>query len=184
MPNEKRTQLNINIDPKLLLRLKSEAIKEGKTLTKFVVDQLEGMPKNNQLDSLEKRLLRIEEYLKLNENLDSHEKKIGSIFTDDGARKYGEVAKKLFDSHLKLKKISQETALQELGECLNKYPHSQPELVFGILLGIHQLTGLEMTKAYRYGSCAMRSALIDWSNDSLEPLNEAFLNAVITKSLA
>ena len=35
MPRE-RTQLNINIDPALLIKLKSEAIKQGKTLTDFV----------------------------------------------------------------------------------------------------------------------------------------------------
>ena len=73
--------------------------------------------------------------------------------------------------------------MQELAANLEKLPHSSPELVFQILLGNHDLTGLEMTNAYRYGACAMRTALVDWSNDPLEDLNEAFLNAVITKSL-
>ena len=39
MPRD-RTQLNINIDPALLLKLKSEEIKQGKTLTTFVLDHL------------------------------------------------------------------------------------------------------------------------------------------------
>ncbi len=179
-----RTQLNINIDPELLLKLKSEATKNGKTLTKFVTDQLEKMPISSDQDSLEQRLNKIEEYLHLTKGLSVSQKQMGSIFTDNGAKKYGQVAKKLFDAHLDRKKMLQEDGLQELAIILKKYPNSNPELVFGILLGIHDLTGLEMTRAYRYGSCAMRSALSDWCKDSLEPLNEAFLSAVITKSLA
>ena len=73
--------------------------------------------------------------------------------------------------------------MKELGAHLIKLPYSSPELVFQILLGNQQLTGLEMTNAYRHGSCAMRTALSQWCNDSLEELNEAFLNSVITKSL-
>ena len=73
--------------------------------------------------------------------------------------------------------------MKELAVKLAKLPHSSPELVFQILLGNHDLKGIEMTNAYRHGSCAMRTALVEWSNDSLEDLNEAFLNAVITKSL-
>ena len=51
MPRE-RTQLNINIDPALLLKLKSEAIKQGKTLTDFVVEQLKYSPATVSDDSL------------------------------------------------------------------------------------------------------------------------------------
>tara|TARA_B100000579_G_scaffold424868_1_gene429845 strand:- start:758 stop:883 length:126 start_codon:yes stop_codon:yes gene_type:complete len=40
-----------------------------------------------------------------------------------------------------------------------------------------------MTDAYRSGACGMRSALSEWTNSSLEPLNEAFLNAVDIKNL-
>jgi len=45
------------------------------------------------------------------------------------------------------------------------------------------LTGLEMTNAYRNGSCGMRSALSEWTNSYLEPLNEAFLNVLDEKKL-
>ncbi len=58
-----------------------------------------------------------------------------------------------------------------------------PELVFKLLSGDHDLTGIEMTDAYRNGSCGMRSALSEWTNSSLEPLNEAFLNAVDSGNL-
>ena len=82
-----------------------------------------------------------------------------------------------------MKKTVKKDGLKELAVILAKLPHSYPELIFQILFGNHDLTGLEMTNAYRNGSCAMRTALVEWSNDSLEDLNEAFLNAVITKSL-
>ena len=101
--------------------------------------------------------------------------------------RYGERKKLqqiLFELHLNKKGISMEDGLQELATHLQKLPNSSPELVFQILLGHHDLTGLEMTKAYRHGSCAMRTALVEWSNDNLEDLNKAFLDAVITKSLA
>ena len=59
---KEKSQLNIKIDPRLLLKLKSEAIKNGKTLTAFVTELLEQGPikANSELDILEKRLLKIE----------------------------------------------------------------------------------------------------------------------------
>ncbi len=185
MPRD-RTQLNINIDPQLLVRLKSEAIKNGKTLTEFVVDQLNKTPETSSELLLEERLLRIEKILLLNEDspeLDD-KKKIGTIFTDQGAKEYGEIARLEFESHAKKRGLTIPEALQELANLLNNYPYSNPELIFQILLGTHELTGLEMTTAYRHGSCGMRSALNDWTKEPLETLNKAFLNAVITKSLA
>ena len=73
-------------------------------------------------------------------------------------------------------------AFAELSTCLANY-YSRPELVFELLSGRHELTGLEMTDAYRNGSCGMRSALSEWIKSSLEQLNEAFLNAVQVKNL-
>ncbi len=179
-----RKQLNINIDPALLLKLKSEATKNGKTLTEFVTERLNKLPGKSLEDRLEERLSRLEKILMPEENLPDQDKKIGSIFSDQGAKEYGEVAKVEFESHAKKKGLNIHAALLELEPFLKKYPYSNPELVFQILLGTHQLTGLEMTIAYRHGSCAMRSALNDWSKEPLERLNLAFLNAVITKSLA
>ena len=56
--------------------------------------------------------------------------------------------------------------------------YSGPELVAGILTGKHVLTGPEMIIAYKNGTCAMSNALNEMRKSSLEPLNEAFLNAV------
>tara|TARA_Y100001968_G_scaffold303879_1_gene318416 strand:- start:249 stop:815 length:567 start_codon:yes stop_codon:yes gene_type:complete len=183
-----KSQLNIKIDPELLLQLKAKAIKSGKTLTAFVTELLEqGSTKiSDDFDILEKRLLKIEERLNLSDSLSSD--KINeldqniSIFSDSGAKTYGELARELFEFHRKEKKLSIKDALGELSICLENY-ESYPELVFQILLGDHVLTGLEMTNAYRNGSCGMRSALSEWTNSSLEPLNEAFLNAVDAKKL-
>ena len=182
MPRE-RTQLNINIDPALLLKLKSEAIKQGKTLTDFVVEQLKDSATKVSDDNLEQRLLRVEALMGIDHKLPDEDNNIGTIFTEKGANKYGEVAKQEFESIVKKRGITLQVGLEEVSDCLQKYPYSNPELVFQILLGTHQLTALEMTIAYRNGSCAMRSALNDWSNEPLEKLNKAFLNAVRTKSL-
>ena len=182
MPKE-RTQLNIKIAPELLLKIKAEAIKNGMTLTEFVTRKLANIESISNNDLLEQRLTKIEQHLNLDKNSSDPTKSIGSIFTDDGAKNYGEVARKLFDVFLKKKGLSKEDGLKELAVNLSKLPYSSPELVFKILLGNHDLTGLEMTNAYRYGACAMRTALVEWSNNPLEDLNKAFLNAVITKSL-
>ncbi len=185
MPRD-RTQLNINIDPALLLKLKSKAIKQGKTLTDFVVEQLKGAATTVSDDNLEQRLLRVEALMGINDKLpdEADNNDIGTIFTEEGANQYGEVAKEAFESIIKKRRITKQVGLEEMRQCLQKYPYSNPELVFQILLGTHQLTALEMTIAYRNGSCAMRSALNDWSNEPLEKLDTAFLSAVRTKSLA
>ncbi len=182
MPKE-RTQLNININPELLLKIKSAAIKNGMTLTEFVTEKLANVESISKNDALEQRLAKIEQYLNLDKNSSDPEKGIGKIFTDVGAKNYGDVARRLFDYFLIKKGLSKEDGLKELALYLAKLPNSYPELIFQVLLGNHDLTGLEMTNAYRHGSCAMRTALVEWSNDTLEDLNEAFLNAVITKSL-
>ena len=183
MPRE-RTQLNINIDSALLLKLKSEAIKQGKTLTTFVLEQLKESATTLYDNNLEQRLLKVEALLGIPHMLPDKANNIGTIFTEEGANEYGEVAKKEFDLIVMKRGITIEQGLKEVNKCLQKYPYANPELVFQILLGTHQLTALEMTIAYRNGSCAMRSALNDWSNEPLEKLDKAFLNAVLTKSLA
>ena len=188
MKSEDKSQLNIKIDPKLLLRLKSKAIKSGKTLTAFVTELLEhgSIKVSNDVEILEKRLLKIEEKLNLKDNflsdLEEDLNQSKCIFSDSGAKRYGEIARELFEFYRKEKKLSLEDALSDLSTFLAKYD-SQPNLVFEILLGNHELTGLEMTDAYRNGSCGMRSALADWTKSSLEPLNEAFLSAVDAKNL-
>ena len=183
----KKSQLNIQIDPNLLITLKSDAIKSGKTLTAYITERLVQSDGEVKDDILEQRLSRIEEQLdllnKYTSDIEDKKNPIRSIFSDSGAKKYGEVARELFDLHRKEKKLSLKDAFEELFVCLSNYD-SQPELVFDLLSGRHDLTGLEMTIAYKKGSCSMRNALNDWTKSRLEPLNEAFLNAVQIKNLA
>ena len=184
--DKKRTQLNIHIDPKLLIALKAQAVKEGKTLTALVTERLTQSSVEANEGTLEQRLLRIENQIDLLQNftfdIDDKKNPIHSIFSDSGAKKYGEIAKQLFDSYRKEKKLSLKEAFEGFARCLANY-NSHPELVFAILEGKHVLTGAEMTMAYKNGACGMRSALHEWTNSSLEPLNEAFLNAVKIEKL-
>ena len=84
-----RTQLNINIDPALLLKLKSEAIKNGMTLTQFVTLKLSTIDSISTNDALEARLARIEKHLHLSKSASDSELKMGAIFTDQEAKRYG-----------------------------------------------------------------------------------------------
>tara|TARA_B100000700_G_scaffold76427_1_gene85675 strand:+ start:2146 stop:2436 length:291 start_codon:yes stop_codon:yes gene_type:complete len=84
--------------------------------------------------------------------------RIECIFSNSGAKRYGEITKELFEFHRKEKKLSLKDAFAELSACLANYD-SKPELVFELLSENHELTSLEMTEAYRNGSCGMRSAL-------------------------
>jgi len=183
-----KSQLNVKIDPQLLIALKFEAINRGKTLSDFVTERLTLSHHDVKGEILEERLQRIEKQLDLLNNFKRDvENKINinrSIFSDKGAKKYGEVAREIFELNQKKKKLSFDEAFGELSRSLAKY-ESYPELVLSLLSGKHQLTGLEMTNAYRNGACGLRNALTEWtnSNSSLEKLNEAFLNAVMTENL-
>ena len=183
---EEESELNIRIDPKLLLALKLEAIKNGKSLETFITERLNQNPLENKGNILENKLARIEKELNLLNNfkleIENRLNKQNCIFSDSGAKKYGEVAKQLFELHKNKKKLSFKDAFGELSKYLKK-GNSHPELVLGILSGNHVLTGLEMTNAYRNGSCAMRSALVQWCNSPLEELNKTFLQAVEVENL-
>tara|TARA_B100000886_G_scaffold291055_1_gene216494 strand:+ start:266 stop:499 length:234 start_codon:yes stop_codon:yes gene_type:complete len=75
MENEKRTQLNININAKLLKSLKLKSIIEDKTLSEFIVEILESHENDNHLSNpisyenklieLDSRIKEIEEVIKL-----------------------------------------------------------------------------------------------------------------------
>ena len=109
MKSEDKSQLNIKIDPQLLLNLKAKAIKSGKTLTAFVTDLLEqgSIQATSDIDILEQRLLRIEELLNLKDNFHSDKEENSTqsktIFSDSGAKIYGEIARELFELHRKEK---------------------------------------------------------------------------------
>ena len=74
MDNEKRTQLNININAKLLKSLKLKSIIEDKTLSEYIVKILESYENDNhvynpisyenKLIELDSRIKEIEEVIK------------------------------------------------------------------------------------------------------------------------
>ena len=75
MENERRTQLNINIDAKLLKSLKLKSIIEDKTLSEYIVNILESYENDNhfsnsisyetKLVELDSRIKEIEEMINL-----------------------------------------------------------------------------------------------------------------------
>ena len=75
MENEKRTQLNININANLLKSLKLKSIIEDKTLSEYIVKILESHENDNHLSNpisyenklieLDSRIKGIEEVIKL-----------------------------------------------------------------------------------------------------------------------
>ena len=75
MENEKRTQLNININAKLLKSLKLKSIIEDKTLSEYIVNILESHENDdhfsdsssyeNKLIELDSRIKEIEELIKI-----------------------------------------------------------------------------------------------------------------------
>ena len=75
MENEKRTQLNININAKLLKSLKLKSIIEDKTLSDYIVKILESHENDNHLSNpisyenklieLDSRIKEIEEVIKI-----------------------------------------------------------------------------------------------------------------------
>ena len=75
MENEKRTQLNININAKLLKSLKLKSIIEDKTLSEYIVKILESHENDNyfsnsssfenKLIELDSRIKEIEEVIKI-----------------------------------------------------------------------------------------------------------------------
>ena len=75
MDNEKRTQLNININAELLKSLKLKSIIEDKTLSEYIVNILESHENDNhfsnsssfedKLIELDSRIKEIEELIKI-----------------------------------------------------------------------------------------------------------------------
>ena len=81
MENEKRTQLNINIDAKLLKSLKLKSIIEDKTLSEYIVNILDSHENDDHFSSsssyedklieLDSRITEIEEVIKLKSSINN-----------------------------------------------------------------------------------------------------------------
>ena len=64
-----RSQLNIKIDPLLLAQVKSEAIKQGVTVTEFVTSALTKALNGDGAGTVEERLRRLEQHLGLDKKV-------------------------------------------------------------------------------------------------------------------
>ena len=64
-----RSQLNIKIDPLLLAQVKSEAIKQGVTVTEFVTAALTKALNGDGAGTVEERLRRLEQHLGLDKKV-------------------------------------------------------------------------------------------------------------------
>ena len=102
----KRTQLNVNIDPKLLEQIKESARISGKSLVAFVsecfVNQLETLP----VETIDSRLNMIEERLQLMENkleLPALENQKTQPLTSQQIQNFNEFIKAVFRKELKRK---------------------------------------------------------------------------------
>ena len=113
-----RTQLNVNIDPQLLARLKSAAIREGKTISQFVSEslilQLEDTPPltiDSKLDLVEKRLKTIEASIFQLASADSQIIK----YSEEDVEKFNQFVKLVFTKETKRKQYrSSKDAWEEL----------------------------------------------------------------------
>ena len=165
--------------------MQSQAMRSGLTLTEFAIRALSNAIEPSKEERIEESLSKLEAtlenfkeaYLPLeNSGL------IGSIrekqFTDQGAKAYSIAAINEFKKHAAIKGLSVGQALDELADITAKY-QGDLELITQILIGHHELTGLEMSQAVKAtGNCPMMKTLQDWSRDPLLELGKAFVNAM------
>ena len=94
---------NIRIEPNLLIALKLEAIKKGISLTSLINEKLKQFHIETKNEILEQKLLNIEKRLNSLSNfkleIENKANNTSSIFSDAGAKKYGEAAKNYFDMY-------------------------------------------------------------------------------------
>ena len=172
-----RTQLNINIDPRLMLLLKQNAIKSGKTISEFVVDAITHEVNNAVIDrSIEDRLSSVEQRISSLEDLSSiasGKKKI-TLFTDFEAKNCNEFIKGVFQEEVKRKKYkSDKDAWNDfIGyiDCFEQwndiYTLRLKEALF--IKDGDLLTSSEMN-SFTHGKtcpCPIRSGLINWINNA------------------
>ena len=172
-----RTQLNINIDPQLMVKLKQNAIKSGKTISEFVVNAITKEVNNAFIDrSLEDRLSSVEQRISSLENsssIASGKKKI-TPFTDIEAKNCNEFIKGVFQEEVKRKKYkSDKDAWNDLIGYIDCFEHWNDiytlrlkEVLFikdGDLLTSSEMNSFTHSKTC---PCPIRTGLINWINNA------------------
>ncbi len=171
-----RSQLNINIDPLLLKKLKEEAMKSGKTISNFVSDAISREVEHTFTRiTLEARVSAIEERLKSLEVIDRKlfvDKKI-TPFTKREAENCNKFIQAIFQEETKRKKYqSSKDAWNDLIgyiDCFDQwnefYTLRLKEVLFisnGDFLTSDEMNSLTNGKIC---PCPIRTGLIRWIND-------------------
>ncbi len=101
-----RTQLNINIDPQLMQKMKESAIKSGKTITEFVSESIFNNLENFFPENLEVKIALIEERVNtIEENLRLHVPNQKTMeLTDKEAENFSQFFKGIFEHEMKKKR--------------------------------------------------------------------------------
>ena len=174
-----RTQLNTNINPDLLNKLKKMAMMSGKTLSSFVCESLANQIENVALEDIDPKVQLIEERLEYLESMVSsllpENQKINS-YTIDEAKNCNEFFKAIFKEEMIRKQYeSPKDAWNELIaniSCFDQWNDTFTLRLKEILFIDHgdPLTSdeLNMLTNGKTCPCPIRSGLINWINNSEE----------------
>ncbi|AAQ00276.1 MULTISPECIES: hypothetical protein [Prochlorococcus] len=193
--NSRRQQLNINIDPSLLLQAKSCAIKNGKTLTEFVVDALTS--KICELTNNLEQSNEIEMEYIVHQMLEELVK--GKKFSDLGSIEYSKVLSNTFQQLVIEKDTTLPKALEEIEKVIDPFlvpsllidnegrrnlatAEQQILLVKEILIGSSVASADHLNQAVaQTGTCPALKSLELFAGRKLPLLNLYFLKAIDSK---
>ena len=171
-----RSQLNINIDPALLLELKEKARIEGKTVTSFISELLSKTLKSQTTKPLSEKVTILEEKIdfledKINKIL-SPQKKI-TPFNNSEAKNCSEFIRALFYKQIKRSKIdNRKQAYEQLLshiKCFHQwddfYSLRLKEVLFIDDYEPFSSSELNSLTTGKECPCPIRTGLINWIND-------------------
>tara|TARA_Y100001968_G_scaffold208621_1_gene191729 strand:- start:1344 stop:1961 length:618 start_codon:yes stop_codon:yes gene_type:complete len=173
----KRTQLNVNIDPKLLEKIKESARLSGKTLVAFVSDCFVKQMDNLPVESIDSRLQIIEQRLKLIEGkLNFSVDKSHNIysFSPKEVQNFNEFIKAIFKRELKRKEYrSTKEAWDDFINHINCFDQWDEKCSFRLKESIFiehadPLTSEEINELKEGKICPqpIRTGIINWINNS------------------
>ena len=172
-----RTQLNINIDPELLRKVKDSAKMSGKSLASYVAESLASKIDDVSFQSINSRFSEIENKLQsLENNLQSliFDTQKTTAFTPQEAKKCNQFIKAIFEKErVKKKYKSTKDAWDDLISHINCFDQWNEIYTFRLKESLfiehaEPLTSDEMnllTKGKRC-PCPIRTGLINWINNS------------------
>ncbi len=173
----KRTQLNVNIDPELLAKIKESAKVSGKSMVSFVSDcfsnqitESSAQTIDTRFQMIEQRLQAIEEKLKVLDN----QRKITSSITTQEEKNFNEFIKAVFSRELQRKGyISMKDAWNDLINHINCFEQWNEICSFRLKESLFiehadPLTSEEINDLKEGSICPqpIRTGIINWINNS------------------